>query len=349
MPLAARRVFRLSLSIALSLVLAYVLKLPLPFLAPVFALFLGAAPAPPMGLKGFVGLALLVTITSSMGLLLVPLLLDYPVSALLIVALGLFLSNYLTVNMGKEAVGMFMVVGLTMISAAGMASFEAAIVVVQSLVMGIGVALLCQPIVYPFFPEDDLPAGPPKKVSADAEQSSWIALRATIIVFPAYMMVLINPSAYIPLVMKSVSLGQQGSLVSARSAGRELLGSTFLGGCFAILFWFSLGLHTTLWMYFLLMLLLSIYVASKIYQLIPTRFPASFWLNTFATMLILLGPAVEDSANGKDVYKAFAVRMSLFVLVTLYAWAAVYLLERLRNRHLKRADNPLPDSDTSPC
>eukprot|EP00494_Astrolonche_serrata_P011990 UN12089 len=119
--------------------------------------------------------------------------------------------------------------------------------------------------------------------------------------------------------MKSVSLGQQSSFVTARSAGRELLGSTFLGGCYAILFWFALGLYTNLWMYFLLMLLLGIYVACKIYQVLPSRFPATFWTNTLATMLILLGPAVEDSANGDDVYKAFAVRMSLFIAVTLYA------------------------------
>ena len=52
------------------------------------------------------------------------------------------------------------------------------------------------------------------------------------------------------------------------------------------------------------------------------------------TMLILLGPAVEDSANGKDVYAAFFVRMCLFVAVTLYAWLAVYLLEYLRAHRL---------------
>jgi hypothetical protein len=41
-------------------------------------------------------------------------------------------------------------------------------------------------------------------------------------------------------------------------------------------------------------------------------------------MLILLGPAFEDSASGKDVYAAFAVRMGLFVAVTLYAWPATW-------------------------
>jgi hypothetical protein len=123
------------------------------------------------------------------------------------------------------------------------------------------------------------------------------------------------------VIMKSIMLGQQGSVVSARSAGRELLGSTILGGGFAIVFWLALKLHPNLWMFFLWMLAFGIYFAGKIYAVIPTRLPASFWQNTCVTMLILVGPAVEDSASGKDVQEAFVVRTTLFIGVTLYAWA----------------------------
>ena len=48
------------------------------------------------------------------------------------------------------------------------------------------------------------------------------------------------------------------------------------------------------------------------------------------TMLIVLGPAIEDAANGKDVYIASAIRVALFVAVALYAWATVWVLERWR-------------------
>ncbi len=47
-------------------------------------------------------------------------------------------------------------------------------------------------------------------------------------------------------------------------------------------------------------------------------------------MLILLGPGIEDAAVGKDVYKASAIRVTLFVAVALYAWATVWALERWR-------------------
>ena len=341
MPIRARRIFRLSLTLAISLAGAYALQLPLPFLAPLFALLFTAAPAPPMGVKGLLGLILVVLITLGVGLLLIPLLIHYPASAILMVAVGLYFSSYLTINMGKSLVGALLTVGFTLISAAGLVSYSLAVGVITALVLGIGLAIVCQWMVYPWFPEDVTPVKKARPPANTATQSNWIALRATLIVLPAYLLALTNPSMYLPIIMKSVSLGQQGSTVSARDAGKELLGSTFLGGYFAILFWFMLDMVTNLWMFFLWMLLFGVYFSSKFYQLIPSRYPASFWQNVAVTMLILLGPAVEDSANGKDVYAAFAVRMGLFVAVTLYAWLAVYVLEQLRNRHLGRIFVPL--------
>jgi hypothetical protein len=72
---------------------------------------------------------------------------------------------------------------------------------------------------------------------------------------------------------------------------------------------------------------------------LASRYPPSFWVNVAITTLILLGSAVQDSADGKDVYQAFAVRMGLFIAVTLYAWLAMSMLERLRDR--RRGRKPL--------
>jgi hypothetical protein len=47
-------------------------------------------------------------------------------------------------------------------------------------------------------------------------------------------------------------------------------------------------------------------------------------------MLIMIGPAVEDSANGKDVYAAFFNRAILLILVSIYALLAIYFLEYLK-------------------
>ncbi len=336
-PVPARRVFRLALTIALTLAGAYGFALELPYLAPIFALMFTIKPAPPMGYKSLLGLVVVVCMTTGSGLLMIPILNSYPMTALMLVALGLYFANYLTVAKGKGAVGGLLTIGLTMISAAGLGSFAAGRMVVVALVTGIVLAVLCQRIVYPLFPEPKQAAVKKAKPAvSDATNSNWIALRATLIVFPAYLLGLTNPSVYLPIIMKSVSLGQQVSLVDARHAGRELLGSTFMGGVFAMLFWYGLSLNPNLWMFFLWMLTFGIYFACKLYRILPSKVSGTFWSNVVVTMLIMLGPAVQDSASGKDVYKAFAVRLGLFVAVTLYAWLAVYVFEAWRARRLRR-------------
>lgn len=337
MHIQARRVFRLSGVIALSLAIAYAIKAPLPFLAPLFALLLTVTPMPPLGPKKLIGLILVVLLTLGSGLLLIPLLEKYALSAILLVALGLYFSFYLTVNKSKALFGTFLTVGITLISSAGTLDYVVATTVIQALVIGITIAVFCNWILYPFFPEDPAPATQQTREQEESpNQSNWIAIRGTMIVLPVYLLALTNPGAYLAMIMKSVSLAQQSSVMDAKSAGKELLGSTFLGGIFAMLFWLLLSVQPNLWMFALWMLIFGIYFASKIYRLLDTRYPASFWLNVAMTLLILLGPAVEDSANGKDVSSAFWIRMGLFVVVTLYAWAAVYLLETMRNRRKEK-------------
>lgn len=340
MPLGARRTFRLGLVTALALALAYGLGIQFPFLAPLFAFLLTSAPAPPMGLKGLLGLLLVVTITLGVGLLLTPLLAKYALSAVLIIAVGLYLSAYISVGLGKAQVATLLTVGFTLIPAAGQVSYALASALVQGLLVGIALAIACQWIVYPFFPEDSREKVQAKPAAVAAGQSRWIALRSMMIVLPPVLLAFTNPALYMPLIMKAVLLGQQGSVVSARTVGQDLLGSTFLAGVYAILFWFALKLCPNLWMFFLWMLLAAIHLAAKLLGVLRSRRSPWYWQNVAVNLLILLGPAVEDSATGKDVFQAFAVRFGLFVIVTLYAWGAIIALEWLRARNGDAAPEP---------
>jgi len=92
-------------------------------------------------------------------------------------------------------------------------------------------------------------------------------------------------------------------------------------------------------MFTLWTLAFTTWMAAKLYGIFPSRFSPSFWKNVAVTTMILVGPAVADSANGKDPYKAFAVRMALFICVTLYAWLALVFLEWLRERKLKKRNS----------
>ncbi len=344
MDLTARRIFRLSITTAMSLACGYAFQLQVPYLAPIFGVLLTVDPAPPLGPAKLLALLVLIPVALSAGLLLIPLLEYYPLSAILLVGLGLYASFYLSWNRGKELLGTFLATGITLVSIAGSVSSVLATAVIESLVAGIAIAILCQWVIYPFFPEDQVAAEKNRDSSTTRDPSPWIAIRGALIVIPSYLVVLTNPGMYLPLVLKSITLGQQGSLVDVKSAGRELLGATILGGGYAILFWWLLGLSVNLWLFFCWMLLFSTYFASKIYRLLPSRFSPSFWQNVTTTLLILLGSAVMDSENGKDVYAAFFTRISLFLLVTLYAWLAVYLLERKLGRH--RSSHEVMESST---
>ncbi|MGL4317038.1 MAG: DUF2955 domain-containing protein [Pseudomonas sp.] len=323
-----QRALRLACGVACGTALGFGLALPLPFLTPMLVLVLLASSNQPLSAKAGLSLALVVTLTCGSGLLLSPLLRHSPASGVLLVALGLFLIFRFSLRGGSGLLATLQVVGLTLITAAGTASLALGQAVVEALVKAVLLTTLCVAFSHLLFPE---PAGLPpagKTASMGQQRSNWIALRATLVVMPAWLLALIDPASYMPLVMKSVNLGQQVCSTNARDAGRELLGSTLLGGALAIAFWTLLSILPHLWLFFLLTLLFVLLMARRLYRLTSTRFGASFWLNTCSTLIILLGQSVQDSAAGKDVYTAFAIRMGLFILVTLYACAAVYLIDQ---------------------
>lgn len=328
-PLAARRVFRLALTTALALALAYALGLGVPFLAPLFAVLLTAGGNPPPGPRQLLVLIIALCASLGVGVLLGPLLQHAPAAALLAIALGLYASNRLAIVGGKAVPGTLLALGFTVIPAASSISQALASALIGALVLGVIVAVICQWLVYPWFPEDPgpRPAPPPP---GGASQGNWLALRATLVVLPALILTLNNPAAYMPLTIKSILLGREASELRLRGAAREMLGATALGGLCAIAIWLCLSLAVELWFFFGWILLCALVLASGAYGVLRTRLAPTFWTNTLTTALILLGSAVQDSANGKDVYQAFAVRMTLFLGVSLYAVFAMATLEWLR-------------------
>ncbi|SEJ06494.1 Protein of unknown function [Azotobacter beijerinckii] len=327
-----RRALRLAFGTAACLAASFGLALPIPFIPPVLTLFLLAMRNQPLSLKASLGLAVLAAVTTGGGLLLIPLLRYYPASGVLLVALCLFLCFGYALRGGNSLVSTFLIIGLTLVSATGASAFAIALTVIEALVKGLLLTSLCVALGHWLFSEPVGLAEPPAKPLPAPDETAWIALRATLVVIPAFLLALIDPSSYVPLVMKSVSLGQQVCGTSARDAGRELLGSTLLGGLLAMCFWSVLSLFPHLWMFFLWMLLFVLLLARRLLRLAATRQTLGFWLNSAVTLIILLGQSVQDSAAGKDVYTAFAVRMGLFVAVTLYACAAVYLIDLRRLR-----------------
>ena len=326
---ADKAVLRLAIGLGLSVLIAYGFALPLPFVACVLTVLLLCKPGPPMPfvkgvVLGFVVAALLVA-----GVLLVPVLENYAVAGVVLTGVLLY-AVFFTGALKANPLTVILVIAVTLIPVAGVA--DQALVTALSVAVGVGLGTgaLVSGVSHTFFPNAPAPAKAAATATVSRETARWAATQATLVVVPVFVLALTNPAFYLAAIMKTVTLGQQAGSTNARSAGRELVGSTLMGAWMATLVWFGLSLRPNLWMLMLWIVAATLWAGAKLYGVRRTSFPPSFWVNALITMLILLGPGIEDAAVGKDVYSASAIRVALFVAVALYAWATVWALERWR-------------------
>ncbi len=328
---ADKAVMRLAFGLGLAVLVAYGFALPMPFVVCLMSVLVLCKPGPPLPLaKGVIVAALFAALVAG-GVLMVPLLENYALSGILLTGAILYGVFFLGLTSGNPLT-IVLVISFALIPVAGVA--DQAIVGMLSMTLAIGIltGTLVSSASNALFPDQPTAAANrPPPASVGHEAARWIALRATVIVMPVFILALTNPSFYIAAIMKTVALSQQAGDIDARSAGSELVGSTLMGALIAAIVWLGLSFHPNLWMLTLWMMGAALWAGSGIFGTRSTSFRPSFWSNALITMLILLGPAIEDSANGKGVFEASAVRTGLFVAVALYAWGTVWILERWRN------------------
>jgi hypothetical protein len=334
---ADKAVLRLTLGLGLAVLVAYGFALSAPFVVCLMSVLVLCKPGPPLPLtKGLVIAAIFAVLLAS-GVLMVPVLEHYAFSGILLtgtILYGVFLIGLASAN----PLTMVLVMSFALIPVVGVG--DQAIVGKLSMTLAIGILIgaLVSGASNALFPDTPTRvANRPASAPPSRKTARWIALRATIIVMPVFVLALTNPSFYVAAIMKTVALGQQAGDVDARSAGKELVGSTLMGALIAAAVWLGLSLHPNLWMLTLWMMGAALWAGSGIFGTRSTSCRPSFWSNALITMLILLGPAIEDSASGKSVVEASVVRTGLFVAVALYAWGTIWVLEGWRN---SRRPNP---------
>jgi len=296
----------------------------------VVAVLLLCKPGPPIPfVKGAVFAAVIAALLVA-GVLMVPLLENYRVTGLLLTGALLYAVFFAGARSGNPLT-IFMVIALTIIPVAGVAEQALATALSQTFGVGLAIGVLVSGFSHALFPDPPGPAPlPAPRAAVSSEAASWSALQATLVVMPVFVVALTNPALYIPAIMKTVTVAQQAGATNARTAGRELVGSTLMGALMAAMVWAGLSLRPNLWMLMLWIVAAALWAGARLFRVKPTSEPPSFWLNVLITMLILLGPGIEDAAVGKDVYSASAVRVLLYVGVALYAWAMVWAFERWR-------------------
>jgi hypothetical protein len=328
---ADKAVLRLTLGVGLAVLIAYGLALPAPFVTCMMTVVFLAKPGPPIPpLKGVV-LALIIWGVLSAGVLMVPLLEHYAASGVALTAVLLFAIYFMSAR-SANPLAIILVIAFAAIPVAGVADQGLALGLSGALALGLGIGIFVSAVSHAFFPDAPTAAGPaaaaPVPVSAEAARRT--ALQATLVVMPVFVLALTNPALYIAAVLKAGALGQQAGATNAGSAGRELVGSTLMAAAMALAVWLGLSLWPTLWMLILWVMAATLWCAARMFRVKASASPPSFWVNALMTMFILLGPAIEDGAVGKDVVAASLTRVCLFIAAALYAWATVWVLERWR-------------------
>ncbi|MGZ8225616.1 MAG: hypothetical protein ACXWT3_03120 [Methylococcaceae bacterium] len=320
----------MAIGLGLAVLAAYGLALRAPFLVCVMAVIVLCKPGPPMPFLKAVVIALVLAALLAAGALMVPILENYALTGVLLTGAVLYGLFFWGLRSGNPLT-MILLISFLLIPVVGVADQALIPMIIAPIALGIGVGALVNSVSHAFFP---VTCGPAKKGGAlppiSRDTASWIALRGTLVVVPVFVLALTNPSFYLAAIMKTVALGQQAGATNARSAGVELVGSTLMGSWMAAVVWIGLSLWPNLWMLMLWIVASVLWAGARLFGVKTTAFSPSFWSNALVTMLILLGPAIEDSANGKDVFKASAVRVFLFVGVALYVWGMVWVLERWR-------------------
>jgi hypothetical protein len=332
---ADKLVLRLAIGLGLAVLIAYGLALQLPFAVCVVAVLLLCKPGPAIPLVKGAVFALVIAALLATGLLMVPLLENYRVTGLLLTG-ALLYAVFFAGARSRNPLTIFLVIALTFIPVAGVAEQALATAVSQTFGVGLAIGALVSGFSHALFPDPPGPAPiPAPRAAVSPEAASWSARQATLVVMPVFVVALTNPSLYLATILKTVTVAQQAGATNARTAGRELVGSTAVGALLATVVWFGLSLRPNLWMLTLWIVAAALWAGARLFRVKPSSESPSFWVNALITMLILLGPAIEDAAVGNDVYKASAIRVALFVGVALYGWAMVWALERWRTSRSK--------------
>lgn len=342
MRIADVRLLRLALGTAICLWFSQAIAWQLSFVAPIMTLMLLGMPGPRLPLKGGVALILILAVSLNAGMLLLPVLLNQTAVGVLLLGLALYWTFYFTARGGPPALGTFATLGIALSVAVGTVNLDLLLTLSASVVLATAVGVLFTWVAHVLLPDslaDDLPVPAAKGAAADVPaidlaRARRRALRSFVIVMPVAVWIVFSPdsTSYLPVMLKVAAMGQQVTLQDTRRAARSLLLSTLIGGVGAVIAWQLLSIVPALSIYTLLVGLAGLYAGRRMF-LGPGPHPdAETWSYGYLTLLVLLAPAVTDGIGGNPASLAFIDRLWLFAGATLYATAAVFVVDAFSAR-----------------
>ena len=336
------RILRLAFGTAISLWFSQVVAWDMSFVAPVITMFMLALPLPAPTPKS--GLMFVLVMTGCMygGTVLLPTLVNQPAVGVLLLILALFWSFYYTAKGGSALLGTFATLGIALTAAIGSVSIDAVFMLANSIGFATAVGIVFVWVAHALLPDsaavDAIPPGSapkrPPPSPPDLVEARWSAFRSFLIVFPVAMWFLVSSAstAYLPVMLKVASMGQQTTNEGTRQAAHSLIASTVIGGALAIVGWNLLTLVPTLPVYTLIIALAGLLIGPRVFKGQGMQADGAMWSYAYLTMIVILAPAVMDSASGAPAGAKFWDRLLMFGGTGLYALAAVYIVDAFKPR-----------------
>lgn len=339
MEIDSLRILRLALGVSMSLLFSQIVNWPMSFIAPVFTMFILALPLPAPRLKSGIGFMLFVPAILYASLLLLPTLILQPLVGLILVSIALFWSFYFVEKGGSALIGTFATVGIAVATAIGSVSVDAVLAVVQGVTVGTVGGVLFVWVAHALLPDSmakpvDMSAMPkrPSAPRPDLAVARWSAFRSLLITMPVALWFLLSSAsaAYLPVMIKVASMGQQASADGTRTAGRSLILSTLIGGVGAVIGFQLLAIVPSLALYVLIVAMGALLTGKRIFAG-PSMGPdAGTWSYGYLTMLVILAPALgaDDTTAGIKFWE----RLLMFGWTTLYGVAVVFVFDAFWTR-----------------
>ncbi|MFS4416638.1 DUF2955 domain-containing protein [Maribacter sp. 2307ULW6-5] len=300
----------LLLAITFGGLMGYLLPLlALPFLAGNKALGLAE------GLMFMVVMALAVLFVNVVILFFV----DYPAVLILVLFLLIFHIFYARHKLLPPPVKILLMACLLSIPNLATKSVALAQGISLGMVVMASASVLLTWLCYYVFPADGVPAPakaslPPVRTTGYRKKEYREALTKTIVIFPAVLLFYFVEltSALLVLIYISILTFQKG-FGKGFDEGKLLVLGNLIGGVLAIVFYELVALVPTLPFYFLLMLLVGIFIASRLFGPSPL---APIYGTAFTTFLLVIG--ITTSFGSTDAGTKVWVRVSQIMMAVIY-------------------------------
>jgi hypothetical protein len=317
--------FRYAFGSTLALAIALGIDWQLSYLAPVLALSFLGSPAPRPDLKAVVGFLGIVTVASLVGVAFSALVLPYPMAAMLLVWLALFLLFYWNLRGGHPLLITMLLISVTVIPVVGLMSMRIAMAVAQGLVVAAAAALYVVFIAHTVIP--DRPSPGTQAQSAGSEQAlpgpHEAAARATLntlALFPLVAVFFVFQLTSVLILVFAILLSMQPDMTKGFAAGKALVVGNVMGGLAAIAMYELLVMVPQFGFLILLTLFASLWFGRRLFG---GGKAAPLFGMAFSTLILVIGSTTSSYGDAGAKAWTRVVQIILAVLYLVLAFGAL--------------------------